>query len=181
MKNYLYLFVFVSAFFLSSCSSDDDDCIDFVTCEIFEIPSVEGNWNLEELTYEGTASVLIPEFPIPIPVQISGYADDIDAEVVFELQPNSVTSNGTFTNIITITFLGESTTQELPSDLSEFFAGGTWVHEADELIITDENGIEQTAEILILDEERMHLLITQEIEFEKNPVTITMEINLSRQ
>lgn len=167
------LFVVFLSVTLFSCSSDDDNSGE-------EEISIVGAWDLSEMNYDGTTTI---EFEgIPVPVTVEGVGEDIDAQIVFEEDPNTVSSSGTLTSVATITVLTESTTEEFPIDLSEFVTSGTWTISEDEstLIVVDSEGTEQTFDINALTETSLDLTTEQEIIFDGMTVDVTMNVILTR-
>lgn len=172
MKFKTLFVVFLSVTFFS-CSSDDDNSGE-------EEISIVGTWELTEMNYDGTTTI---EFEgIPVPVSIEGVGEDIDAQIVFEEDPNTVSSSGTLTSVVTITVLTESTTEEFPIDLSEFVTSGSWTISEDEstLIVVDSEGTEQTFDINALTETTLDLTTEQEIMFDGMTVDVTMNVILTR-
>jgi len=123
-----------------SCTSDDSTSIDTNA----QVNDLLGTWKLTEITQEGTTKTEIQG--VPITANFSSFGKNISSQLVFTDNPNSFTSSGSYTSVVTITIVGQSTSQEIPVDINDYLNQGTW--EFNEGIITvNSNGEMQTANI----------------------------------
>lgn len=167
------LIIALLAISILSCSKDDDNS------DSEDEIKITGTWDLTEMNYEGTTTINFEG--IPVPVNIEGVGEDIDAQIVFEEEPNTVNASGTLTSVVTITVLTESTTEEIPINLSDFITSGTWTLSENTLIVVDTEGEEQTFEVNSLTETTLDLTTEQEITYEGTTVDVTMDVILMRQ
>ncbi len=122
-----------------SCSSDDDNSAP----EQGVTASILGTWNMTEYNYSGTTEtkvldqVLITEFV--------GEAFNIEYNIVFEEDPNIVTSNGGFDVRVTSTVLGQTSTETV-RNLSSI-ESGDWEIVDENILRSTTNG--ETTDILI--------------------------------
>jgi len=163
MKTTKFLFALLFSIALVSCSSDDDTTPN-------DESSIEGEWELTSMEMEGTAEYTMEGIPFPIVFTFEGYGIDIDSQTVFEVDPNTVTSFGTLTLVMSIDMMGETTTEEMPIDFSEYVSSGSWQIEGDQLIITDNEGVESTSKIEQLTATTLVLTVNETVEFEGIPL-----------
>jgi len=163
MKITKFLFALLFSIVLVSCSSDDDSTQN-------DESSIEGEWELTSMEMEGTAEYTMEGIPFPIVFTFEGYGIDIDSQTVFEVNPNTVASFGTLTLVMSIDMMGETTTEEMPIDFSEYVSSGSWQIEGDQLIITDDEGIESTSKIEQLTSTTLVLTVNETVEFEGIPL-----------
>ena len=135
----LALFLFVLTF--TACTKDD-------VTPSFSASDLTGTWNLVSVscndgmtTTEGFGSKTSATF-----VQSS---KDHNAKTVFEQNPNTYVSTGSYTAINIITAPGVNSTQE--ATLQDFKQSGTWKLEGNMLVIKNPGEPEQRGEIIRLD------------------------------
>ena len=173
MKKLSVLFV-AFLFVFTSCSSDDDN-----GNQIDLSVDITGQWDLTGIELEGDASMTFEGQTVTI--TYTGFGKDFDAEVIFTDNPKEVNATGTYTMVMTTSFLGFSETEEYPVDFSDDFDAGTWSIEGNLLVITDANTNEvQTAQIVHLTQNKM-ILVMEEVEsMDGMSATIIGEITLER-
>ena len=119
MKIGFYVTILIVSFFLPSCSSDDD------VLPIVE-NSVEGTWELREVTMLGSGSASVALSPFPIPVTFVGNGTDYDMQLVFAVDPQVVTALGSFNLDVRVAAAGINMgNRTVPIIGSEAF-NGTW-------------------------------------------------------
>jgi hypothetical protein len=164
----------VGVFFIfTACSSDDDNN------QVDLSVDITGQWELTEMESEGESTVTY-EGQI-ITVNLSGFGKDFDAQIQFTENPNEVIPTGTFTLVLTATFLGFSETDEYPVDLSSELQTGTWSIVGNQLIITDPVTAEsQSAQFLVLQQNKMVLLVEMTTIVDGVEATLMSELTLER-
>ncbi|WP_158858932.1 hypothetical protein [Lunatibacter salilacus] len=129
MKISLYVIISIISVFLLSCGSDDD------VLPIIE-NSVEGTWELREVTMQGSGSASIALVPFPIPVTFAGNGTDYDMQLVFAEDPQVVTALGSFNLDVRVAAAGINMgNRTVPIIGSEAF-NGTWSQENGDLVLT---------------------------------------------
>lgn len=123
-----------------SCTSDDSTPIDTNA----QANDLLGTWKLTEITQEGTTKTEIQG--VPITANFSSVGKNINSQLVFTDNPNNFTSSGSYTSVVTITIVGQSTSQEIPVDINDYLNQGTWEFNAG-IITVNSNGEIQTANI----------------------------------
>ena len=115
MKSIYKLFAFILFVFFTSCSSDGDETID--------TSKLVGTWNLTSVqSNDGIISLTVEGVTIEGSVTIS--SKDEDATITIAENPNTFSGQGSFTQVSTISLLGNSATEE--SVVSDLFGSGTW-------------------------------------------------------
>ncbi len=123
------------ALVLFSCGKEDDPK-----------PTADGligTWSITALDYEGSTTTTI--LGTSITSSFTGVAKDLDMTVTFNENPNTVTSQGSYTISITTTTLGQSVTEDFTFD--DFFDDGTWALNGQTLTVTS-SGVVQEATII---------------------------------
>ncbi len=118
MKKYFLLSI-ITAFTLvfSSCSKDGDGISNASEASII------GTWNLTAFeTKDGKSDTNFDGTSIPTTFKAVG--KDFDMVVNFSEEPKIVTSEGTFTAVVTTTVMGETTTEEQSGE--DFFESNEW-------------------------------------------------------
>jgi hypothetical protein len=134
MKITKLLLLSLAVIFLS-CSEDEDP-----------IPTSEGmvgDWAITELDYKGTTTTTAQG--VSIKADFTGTGKDMDLITTFNSNPNTVTSEGSYTIVLKTTSMGQSTTDEYEMD--ETVTDGTWTLNGKTLTVTSDFG-PQTATIL---------------------------------
>ena len=118
MKKYFLLaFVTVCTLVSSSCSKDEDGVSGASEASII------GTWNLTAL--EATDGKSNTNFDgTSIPATFSAVGKDFDTVVTFSEEPQIVTSEGSYTTVLTTTVMGEPQTQEEEGE--DFFESDEW-------------------------------------------------------
>jgi len=133
MKNTKFLFVLLLSLVIFSCSSDDDSTQNGNA-------TIEGEWELTSMEMEGNYEYTMEGVPFPILFEYDGYAKDLNSQTIFETNPNTVSSTGTLTLVLTISMMGDSITEEMPVDFSEYVSSGTWEIDGDQMTVVDTDG-----------------------------------------
>jgi hypothetical protein len=134
MKITKLLLLSLAVIFLS-CSEDEDP-----------IPTSEGmvgDWAITALDYKGTTTTTAQG--VSIKADFTGTGKDMDLITTFNSNPNTVTSEGSYTIVLKTTSMGQSTTDEYEMD--ETVTDGTWTLNGKTLTVTSDFG-PQTATIL---------------------------------
>jgi hypothetical protein len=134
MKITKFLLLSLAVIFLS-CSEDEDP-----------IPTSEGmvgHWAITALDYKGTTTTTAQG--VSIKADFTGTGKDMDLITTFNSNPNTVTSEGSYTIVLKTTSMGQSTTDEYEMD--ETVTDGTWTLNGKTLTVTSDFG-PQTATIL---------------------------------
>jgi hypothetical protein len=118
MKKLFLLSIFTAiTLVFSSCSKDIDGVSNASESKI------TGSWNLTALeTTDGTSDTNFDGTSIPTTFDAIG--KDFDTVVTFSEEPQIVTSQGSYTTVLTTTVLGDTTTQE--EDGEDFFQSDEW-------------------------------------------------------
>lgn len=173
MKNLSLLFV-AFLFVFTSCSSDDD-----ANNQIDLSVDITGQWDLTKIELEGESTMTFEGQTIT--TTFVGFGKDYDAQVVFTDNPKEVNATGTYTMVMTTSFMGFSETDEYPVDFSDDFDAGSWSIEGNLLVITDSNSNEvQTAKIVHLTQNKMVLVMEEVESMEGMSTDIFAEITLER-
>jgi hypothetical protein len=134
MKITKFLLLSLAVIFLS-CSEDEDP-----------IPTSEGmvgDWAIVALDYKGTTTTTAQG--VSVKVDFTGTGKDMDLITTFNSNPNTVTSEGSYTIVLKTTYMGQTTTEEYETD--ETITDGTWTLNGKTLTVTSDFG-PQTATIL---------------------------------
>ncbi len=171
----------LSLFFIlifTACSSDD--------ALVVATENLSGSWNLQRFDTEITTSFNV--LGLPVTSRSDAIAEDIDVQITFSENPNTVVSDGSYTLVITTTVLGESQTEEIST--TDEILSGTWTLNGNEVTITStEPDIEQdfqqiTYRIIELTETRLRMRAnfetTQTIEGSEAELDFTSEIVMTK-
>ncbi len=124
-----------------SCSSDDNSQVDRNAQE----DALVGTWNLIEESQVGTGTATIEG--IPLTGNISSFAKDIDAQIIISKTPNIITPSGSYTEVITVSFLTINRVEEVPVFLGGEINDASWSLNDGVLELLDGN---ETQEINII-------------------------------
>jgi hypothetical protein len=119
MKALKYVVIVCVISLISACTSDDST-IDTNAQE----QDLIGTWNLTEESQDGKGTATIEG--IPVSGNISSFAKDLDAQITFSNAPNSITASGGYTEVVTVSFLTITNTEEIPVFLNGEISQGTW-------------------------------------------------------
>jgi hypothetical protein len=167
MKISFYIIICIIFFTFLGCNADDD------VLPLIE-NSVEGKWELREVTMQGSGSARVSLSPFPIPVSFTGNGTDYDMQLVFEEDPQVVTALGSFTLDVQVAAVGINVgNRTLPIIGSEAF-NGTWSQESGELILT---GNENTVRFQLIEVTPASLIFSgnpdlTDFEFEEGGVSV---------
>lgn len=138
-KSFLLTILTAFSLFFLSCSKDKEEVL------IASEASVIGAWNLTALeATDGTIDLTVDGTTIPSTFEALG--KDFDMVVTFSEEPKTITSEGTYTTVLTTTVMGETTTEEQPGE--DFFEAETWRLDGNTLYFsngTEEIGLTITA------------------------------------
>lgn len=122
------------AVLLFSCSEEDDPK---------PVDGLIGAWSVTALDYQGTTITTVMATSI---ISIfTGVAKNMDMTVTFNQNPNTVTSEGSYTIALTTITLGQSITEDFT--FNDFIADGTWTVNDKTLTVTNA-GVAQEATIV---------------------------------
>jgi hypothetical protein len=129
MKTKLLFLSFAVVLF--SCSKDDDP-----------MPTSDGlvgTWTMTSLTYNGTTTTTASGMTIN--ADFTGRGKDMDYITTFQVNPNTVVSEGSYTIELTTTILGQTTTDDY--EFEEALSDGTWELNGKTLTITNGSDSQQ--------------------------------------
>ena len=150
LKKFIALFSII--LFISCNNSEDSTPIDTTAQE----DDLVGTWSLTEITQDGTATATVQG--VPVETNYTSFGKNIDAQIVFTQNPNNFTASGGFTSVVTVTLLGQSTTEEFPIVIDGVLNQGTW--EVNQGVITvTQNSDSQAFNITELTDTRLKLEI----------------------
>lgn len=178
MKKINLIFIFTLTFFIMSCDNDDSNepDIDPVTASA----DILGNWNL--VASETTnGRIATNALGLTINANFTSVGQDFDTSVTFSDDPRTVTSNGSYTTVITTEIAGVTETEEIPGE--DFFGAAEWRIENDQLIFT-EDGADISFDILELNDSTLSLRVDIDETTEElgatSSITATYTIMLTR-
>jgi len=118
MKKYFLLsFIGIFTLVFSSCSNDKDGVSNASE------DSIIGTWNLTALeATDGRSNTTIEDTSIPATFNAIG--KDFDTIVTFSEEPQLVTSEGSYTSVLTTTIMGQTETEEQEGE--DFFQSDEW-------------------------------------------------------
>lgn len=118
MRKYFILSILTTfTLLISSCSKDDDGISNATEASII------GTWNLTAFeTKDGKSNTKFESTSIP--TTFTAVGKDFDTVVTFGDEPQIVTSEGTFTTVVTTTVMGETTTEEETGE--DIFQSESW-------------------------------------------------------
>lgn len=118
MKKYFLLSILTTfTVILSSCSKDEDGVSNATEAQIL------GSWNLTALeATDGRSNTTIEDTSIPATFNAVG--KDFDTIVTFSEEPQIVTSEGSYTTVLTTTIMGQTETDEQEGE--DFFQSNEW-------------------------------------------------------
>jgi len=122
------------AVLLFSCSEEDDPK---------PVDGLIGAWSVTALDYQGTTITTV--MATSIISTFTGVAKNMDMTVTFNQNPNTVTSEGSYTIALTTITLGQSITEDFT--FNDFIADGTWTVNDKTLTVTNA-GVAQEATIV---------------------------------
>ncbi|AXT51226.1 hypothetical protein D1818_10455 [Aquimarina sp. BL5] len=140
MKKLTLLLFLTSTTLFLSCGSDDND----PSIGIDET-QITGEWKLEAFRLDNGQTFVESEGTRVLFSEFSSFGKDFNTIVTFSEDPQTFTSDGGYTTVLTNTVLGqETTTQEIPTP--GFAASGEWIIENGNLIL-DVQGTEESFKI----------------------------------
>jgi hypothetical protein len=158
------LLLLVAAVIMFSCGKDDDPQ-----------PTVDGlvgKWSISSLDYHGKTTTTVQGTTLAS--NFTGTGKDMNLTTTFTKNPNTVTSEGSYTIVLTTTTLGQTDTQEI--SLNEIVTSGTWELKGSTITVTGSNG-PQDATILEQTDSTLKLKIEVSQSVTVQGVTSTTEIH----
>jgi len=147
-KIFLLSLIGVFALVFTSCSNDEDAVSNANESEII------GTWNLTALeTKDGKSDTDFDGNSIE--TTFSSVGKEFDTIVTFSEDPQNVTSEGSYTTILTTTFMGESQSEEIEGD--DFFQSDKWRLDGSTLYFVSADGEEIGLTITELTDSKMNL------------------------
>ena len=117
-KVFLLSLIGVFALVFTSCSDDDS-----VGVSNASESQIIGTWNLTALeTRDGRSDTNFDGTSIP--TTFTAVGKDFDTVVIFSEEPQTVTSEGSYTTVTTTTVMGETSTEEETGE--DFFESNEW-------------------------------------------------------
>ena len=139
------LLLLLSTLIFSNCNNEDDDPSSF---------SLVGNWQATAISADNGRTVT--ETPIAtFETTFTFIGEDLDLNMNFEESPNNFSSEGTYTQVVTITDSNGSNTQQLQGD--ELFTAGTWERSDQNVRVTATDGSTQNLFIVDLNDSSLQL------------------------
>jgi len=136
MKKAVLSILIALALVVTSCSSDDSQEVDLSV-------DITGAWDLvKQETRNGKISVTVEGEQVEASFSVDG--KDFNYQQFFGSNPNTVTGEGSYTQVSTVSFFGQSETEEqIITDNGEF-NGSTWQINGSNFIINNE----ETGEVI---------------------------------
>ncbi|TDT38689.1 lipocalin-like protein [Maribacter spongiicola] len=148
MKKVFLLSIIALSLVFTSCSNDEDAVSNANESEII------GTWNLTALeTKDGKSNTDFDGNSIE--TTFSSVGKDFDTIITFSEDPQNVTSEGSYTTILTTTFMGESQSEEIEGD--DFFQSDKWRLDGSTLYFVSADGEEIGLTITELTDSKMNL------------------------
>lgn len=172
MKKYILLSVIsLGILVFSSCSKDNDG-----VSEASEA-SIIGTWNLTALeATDGKSDTTIDGTSVPTTFEAVG--KDFDTVVIFSENPQIVTSEGSYTTVVTTTVMGETTTDEQVGE--NFFESDTWRLDGNTLYFgTGDEEIGFTITELTNSKMSLRYQLDENIEIFGSPTSISATYNMT--
>ena len=167
----LFLSLFVS--FAISCSSSDDDNGSSGSGEIDA--ELVDTWIGTAVDYTGTTET---EFNgVTLTADFVGEGFDIDYSINFTENPNEVTSDGSYSILLTTTIQGTSTEQTIPN--LTFFETSTWEVNGDQITVSSNGAEPQTFTITELTETTLIIEGEQVTVQTQSGATVTTTVDLT--
>ena len=116
-------------FVFTGCATDDGE-LNIDTANLL------GDWNLVDINSEN-GEATITEDGVTITVDFELSSENEDLQITFDESPNVVSSEGSFTQVTTISTLGQTEVEE--TLIEGVFLDGNWILEGDQLTINSEN------------------------------------------
>jgi hypothetical protein len=158
------LFILALAVVFLACKDDEDP--------LPTAAGLLGDWSLTALTYEGSTTTTVAG--ISITSEFVGVGKDFDLTVLFEENPNTVLSVGSYTIELTTTIAGVSETENIT--FTDFIQDGTWTLNGKTLTVTSSG---ETEEATIISQTSTTMILEVKLEeTETIPGVGSVAINL---
>jgi hypothetical protein len=145
MSDFKNIIIFVFSMIVVSCNDDDTSIID--TNAMAE--DLIGTWNLTEESQNGKVTT---ELIVGIPVSgiVTSVGKNLNAQFIFNENPNIYEASGGYTDVIKIAVAGQTLAEgDLEVPISSLIDQGSWSLNQGVLTLSH-NGIEQTVNIIEL-------------------------------
>ena len=135
-------------FVFGACNNEDDDPTTV---------SLVGTWKATEVTCDdGVTTTTTTNPDAMFTANYTFFGKDFSTKVTFTEGPNTVTSSGSYTQVLTTDLGGgNSSTQDI--EINDFLVSGTWERDGDMLTVDTTVEEPQTAEILELSSSTLRL------------------------
>ena len=133
MKNKLLILIITFSFFFIACDSNEDPIINISSVDLI------GTWNVTSQTIEN-GSINYTVDGETISVTYSARAEDLDFTISFSENPNIITADGSYTFIVTTTFMGQTNTDEIEAVSIDGLDSGNWSLTNNTIKVTETNG-----------------------------------------
>ena len=156
MKKVILFLCLSSTVFFTSCSKDDDS--NTLEADQSLIP---GTWNVTSIKVTNGHSTTSVGDQTIVSADYTTEGKDFDMQIVFknDTEPNTYTSSGGYTAVITTTTLGQTTTQEETTQgfIGEGESEGEWSFESPNKIVFANDNYKDEFIITVLDESTMKM------------------------
>jgi len=175
MESIKQIVLVLLTFFLISCSSEDSTPIDINAQE----DDLVGAWALTSVTQDGEVSTEVQG--ITVKGDITSAGKDIDAQIVFTANPNNYSSTGGYTDVINISVIGLSfSEEEVVISVGELLGQGSWSINQGILTLT-QNTINQSVNIteLTTTSLKLELEIKQDVEYQGTAFNVNSTVKMT--
>ena len=173
MKTFKHICLLVLVISFISCSSTEDSPSEPVNVEA---QMLVGTWKASEITQEGTASTP----GVPVDGTITAFGKNIDATIVFTENPANFTASGGYTNVISVSIVGQAYTDEIDISISDFLNQGTWTVDKGTITLT-QGGQQQAVIVTQINSNTLKLEfdVIEPVMLQGVPVTIDVTVKMS--
>lgn len=130
-----------------------------------------GNWTVTAVDYRGTTTM--SALGTNIKSDFTGTGKDMTVNTVFNENPNTVNSQGSYTIVLRTTTMGQTATEERTFD--EVVTNGSWSLSGKKLTITDSHGPQEAT---ILEQTSTALKIRVDVKESETNLGITVTTDL---
>jgi hypothetical protein len=152
------------AVILFSCGEDDEP---MPTSQ-----AMVGSWAITSVDYKGSTTTTAQGMSLK--ADFSGTGKNMTLASTFAANPNTVTTQGSYTIVLKTTMAGQTETEEYTVD--EIFSDGTWTLDGRTLTITDINGTEKAT---IVEQTATSLKLKMEVKETETDQGITVTTNVT--
>ena len=155
--------LFCLAIIFLSCSEDEDP---MPTSQ-----AMVGEWAISSLDYKGSTTTSYEGASLT--ANFTGTGKDMDLTTIFSENPNTVTSAGSYTIVLTTSMMGQTTTDEMT--MEEVVTDGTWTLNGRDLTITNNLG-SQTATIVEQTSTKLRIRLDVDQSESDQGITVTTKV-----